>query len=149
MGMRRFFKKQFNIKEWCDLEGLKQATQTTKNIFKSFLTAHKNKQNPLPRKTFEACVQYYQLTQEQLEKQKAFSLKLVYLYMGCSIGLFLYALYEFFIPHLILAGLMSFVLSAVLFVYGLQEYTKVFQIKHRTLKFSLTACLKELILKLT
>ena len=149
MGIRRFFNKQFNIKEWCDFQGLKQSTRITKSVFKSFRCAHKNKENVLPRKTFDECVRYYQLTEDDLQNQKESSLKLVYLYIGCSIGLFLYMFYEFFFSHLFLAGIMALVLSAVLFLYGFKEYTKVFQIKHRTLKFNLKACLKELILTLT
>jgi hypothetical protein len=147
MGIRRFFKKQFNLKEWCDFEGLKQSSRVTKNIFKSVLSAHKNKAASAPGKTFEECVNYYQLTEKDLQKQKRFSLRLVYIYMGCSIGLFLYAFYQLFLFH-ILAVLMTVVLGAVLFLYGLKEYTQVFQIKHRTLKFKLKDCLKELVLTL-
>jgi len=145
MGIRNFFKKQLNYKDWFDVEGMKQSGLRTKKLCKSFLDSHKGKENAPPRKTFQACVKYYQLTEKDLQQQKRLSLKLVYLYLGCSIGLFLYVFFQLWASHF-LAALMTLVLSGFLFLYGLKEYTKVFQIKHRTLKFKLRDCLKELIL---
>jgi len=145
MGIRNFFKKQFNYKEWCDTEGMKQSISITKNVFKSFSSAHKNQEDIPQHKTFKDCMDYYKLTEDDLQKQKRLSSKLVCLYLGCSIGLFLYTFFQFWSGHA-LAGFMTFVLSMVLFLYGLKEYTKIFQIKHRTLKFKLKDCLKELIL---
>jgi intracellular multiplication protein IcmV len=145
MGIRKFLKKQVDFKQWLDVDSVSRSTRITKNLVKSFLNARQDNPDAYVPKNFEDCLKHYQLSEEDLQKQSRLSAKLVYLYLGCSVGLFFYMFYQFWFSH-VGGGIMVFILSIVLFLYGFKEYTKLFQIKHRVLKFKISTCLKELIL---
>lgn len=147
MGIRKFLKKQFEVKQWFGVDSLKQSTRVTKSLIKSFVNVNKKQGDTYKADTFQDCINHYQLTPDDLRKKQQLSMCLVYIYLGCSIGLFLYVFCQFWASH-IWGGLMSLVMSAVLFLYGFKEYTTYYQIKHQVLKFKVRDCLKEFIFHL-
>jgi Leu/Phe-tRNA-protein transferase len=143
VGIRRFFKKQFNVKKWIDADNMKRSASMTKDIVRSFMLAHRQRQDVHTGDSFESVIERQGLTEEDLQHQQKTSLNVSYAYFGLGIAMVVYSCFQFYSPH-ILGGMMTLVLGAVFLTYGLKEYTHYYQIRYRVLKFKIADCLKAL-----
>jgi len=142
MGIRKFFKKQFNTSDWLGTEQLKSSMSTVKGIYKD--TFKGGKEEVFKGETFKEYVSHYQITPEEIENRKNMSHRFVYVYGGCGLGLLLYMFYQFFAAH-ILGGFMCLVLALLFFAYGLKEQFRYIQFKQKKLKVNFKECFKEFI----
>lgn len=134
MGIKKVIKKGFfsgfDVKRWVGLDQIKESGKTVHGMYDDIFNKKSNKaQEP---KTFEACVQRYNLTEEMLQKKRRM---LVYTSLGCLAGSFLIFAYTI---YLILSGIyfssmVSFMLALLLLAYAYREHFNAFQIKQRRL----------------
>jgi intracellular multiplication protein IcmV len=135
MGVKRVIKRGFfsglNPLQWIGYEQIANNGRTIKNMVDNIIQPNAN-QEFTAAKSFEECMQHYQLTEEGLKKRMKNSLRVAQVCLTTSILMIAYWIY-LFIHGLPLAAVVCIVLTLLLWAYAFREHFNYFQMKQRRL----------------
>lgn len=126
----KFVKPFVNFPQWL---GWKQIVSSTRALKELAKTAFQISKGESRKESFEQAVSRLRLTEEDLKKRKKMFLRMALFYFLIGAGLFGYGIYLFVSTPYFLGGLLTLILSMLMFTYAYREHFWYFQLKARKL----------------
>lgn len=140
-GLSSTAKSCVNVKGWLGYNTIKAQTISLIGLFKAIFTIRRlDKTTEVP--DFETVLKKMNVSEEVLQKRGKMFFKRFLLLFCFGLLLFIYAFYIFYRGH-ISGGILTVLLSILVFIQALGSHLFYFQIKHRKLGCSLKEWMRD------
>jgi intracellular multiplication protein IcmV len=124
--------KGFQVNRWLGVDNIKRDTHFVAGFFKNLFSTRKEETASNSHKRFEDYVAQYQLTEDDLNKRMKQLKQMVWLCIGLSVPVFIYAGYLLSLGQ-VLNFLVCAMLGFILWAHAFREHFNYFQMKQRRL----------------
>lgn len=125
-----FFKRIVNIRDWTNFD---EVMFHSRNVVRAYKAIYKPEPGTGRPETFDEATRRLGLDEAAIKKKKNFFLLYFITYAIFGVGLFIYGIYLVKVSATFLAILLSFLLSALMFVYAMREHFWFMQLSKRKL----------------